>query len=517
MTSCPYNPALNFANASPRERLAGLVDAFCEILPPSELQHSPQLQALGLPVAADDGVVIGSGYLNGQLLYLAAQDGRFMGGSVGEIHGAKLLGLCRLALQDRPAALVLLGDSGGVRLQEANAGLLAIAELLRAVLEVRAAGIPVLMLIGGQRGCFGGMGLVAYSANAIVMSANARLGMSGPEVIASACGRAEYDPADQAQIMATTGAQHRWEQGDIVQLVSADIASFRAVLPELIQAYSSAPSLSLSSCRDEHQLLQRRLQAALLSDQLPATPYTAQTLHDDPLLQVLLNVSASDWQLQGDAQLVHGELSIMAKRWTLIALRRHAAIGVELAWQMAALVMQAVQQQPQRPLLLLIDTAGQRLRRQEEMLGLPRFMAHLAKSLQLARMADMPVLALIYDQALSGAIVATGMMADQCYALEDAQIHVMAASAVASITGMSEDKVRTLNKRDPGFAPGVAHYWAMGGIDAIWSQPTSELLLAALAKCAGPDRRSSLGQQRGGRRLAQNIADAVLSSAKRNQ
>ncbi|MBC3930828.1 biotin-independent malonate decarboxylase subunit beta [Undibacterium curvum] len=516
MTSRLSNPALNFANASPRERLAGLVDAFCEILPPSELQHSPQLQALGLPLAADDGVVIGSGYLNGQLLYLAAQDGRFMGGSVGEIHGAKLLGLCRLALQDRPAALVLLGDSGGVRLQEANAGLLAIAELLRAVLEVRAAGIPVLMLIGGQRGCFGGMGLVAHSANAIVMSANARLGMSGPEVIASACGRAEYDPADQAQIMATTGAQHRWEQGDIVQLLSADIASFRAVLPELIQRYSSAAALTLSQCVDEHQFLQRRLQAALLSDQLTATSCTAQTLQDDPLLQVLMNVSASDWKLQGDAQLVHGELSIAAQRWSLIALRQHAVIGVELAWQMAALVLQAVQQQPQRPLLLLIDTAGQRLRRQEEMLGLPRFMAHLAKCLQLARMAEMPVLALIYDQALSGAIVATGMMADQCYALEAAQIHVMAASAMASITGMSEDKVHTLNQSDPGFAPGVEHYWAMGGIDAIWSQPTPELILAALANRAGPDRRALLGLQRGGRRLAQYIADAVLSSAKRN-
>jgi malonate decarboxylase beta subunit len=472
---------------------------------------------LGLPLAADDGVVIGSGYLNGQLLYLAAQDGRFMGGSVGEIHGAKLLGLCRLALQDRPAALVLLGDSGGVRLQEANAGLLAIAELLRAVLEVRAAGIPVLMLIGGQLGCFGGMGLVTYSANAIVMSANARLGMSGPEVIASACGRAEYDPADQAQIMATTGAQHRWEQGDIVQLVSADIASFRAVLPELIQRYSSAAALTLSQCVDEHQFLQRRLQAALLSDQLTATPCTVQTLQDDPLLQVLMKVSASDWKLHGDAQLVHGELSIAAQRWRLIALRQHAVIGVELAWQMAALVLQAVQQQPQRPLLLLIDTAGQRLRRQEEMLGLPRFMAHLAKCLQLARMAEMPVLALIYDQALSGAIVATGMMADQCYALEAAQIHVMAASAMASITGMSEDKVHTLNQSDPGFAPGVEHYWAMGGIDAIWSQPTPELILAALANRAGPDRRALLGLQRGGRRLAQNIADAVLSSAKRNQ
>ncbi|MBR7777958.1 biotin-independent malonate decarboxylase subunit beta [Undibacterium rugosum] len=517
MISAASSPTPNFVYATPRERLSGLVDQFCELLPPSAHQYSYQLQALGLPVAADDGVVIGSGYLNGQLIYLAAQDGRFMGGSVGEIHGAKMLGLCRLALQERPAALVLLGDSGGVRLQEANAGLLAIAELLRAVLEVRAAGIPVLMLIGGQRGCFGGMGLVAHCANAIVMSPNARLGMSGPEVIASACGRAEYDPADQAQIMATTGAQHRLEQGDVLQLVSGQIEDFRAVLPELIQRYSSGAALTLITCLDEHQLLRQRLQSALLSEQLAATPVTAHTLQDDPLLQVLLNFKAYDWQLRGDAQLVHGELSIAAKRWTLIALRQHAVIGVELAWQMANLVLAAIQRQPHRPLLLLIDTAGQRLRRQEEMLGLPRFMAHLAKCLQLARLADIPLLALIYDQALSGAIVATGMMADQCYALEAAQIHVMAAPAVASITGMSVDRVRTLNGHDPGFAPGVTHYWAMGGIDAIWSQPTAELLLQALLRRSNADCRTWLGLQRGGRSLAQHIADAVLSSAKRNE
>jgi acetyl-CoA carboxylase beta subunit len=77
--------------------------------------------------------------------------------------------------------VILLAESGGVRLQEANAGLIAVSELMRAVLAVRAAGIPVIVLNGGRHGCFGGMGIVANCADTLVMSTEARLGMSGPE------------------------------------------------------------------------------------------------------------------------------------------------------------------------------------------------------------------------------------------------------------------------------------------------------------------------------------------------
>jgi malonate decarboxylase beta subunit len=53
---------------------------------------------------------------------LAAQQGEFMGGGVGEVHGAKLTGLLRRAAETRPEGVLLLLDTGGVRLHEANAG-----------------------------------------------------------------------------------------------------------------------------------------------------------------------------------------------------------------------------------------------------------------------------------------------------------------------------------------------------------------------------------------------------------
>ena len=129
---------VSYAECSARERLALLVDAgsFHEWLPPAQRLTSPHLAQLGLPAAFDDGIAIGRATLAGREVFVAAQEGEFMGGGVGEVHGAKLVGLFRRALRDRPRAVLLLLESGGVRLHEANAGLIAVSEVMRAVLDV---------------------------------------------------------------------------------------------------------------------------------------------------------------------------------------------------------------------------------------------------------------------------------------------------------------------------------------------------------------------------------------------
>jgi acetyl-CoA carboxylase beta subunit len=117
-----------------------------------------------------DGVITGAAKLEVLPIVIAAQEGGFMGGAAGEVHGAKLVGLLQRAVQDKLAGVVLLLESGGVRLQEANAGLIAVSEVIRAILASRAAGVPVVGAIGGQYGCFGGMGIAAACYTAIVMS-----------------------------------------------------------------------------------------------------------------------------------------------------------------------------------------------------------------------------------------------------------------------------------------------------------------------------------------------------------
>jgi len=251
----------SFAECPARERVARLLDAasFEEWLPPSARVMSPHLAQLGVPSAFDDGVVIGHGRLAGHSVFIAAQEGEFMGGGVGEVHGAKLVGLLQRALRDRPAAVLLLAESGGVRLHEANAGLIAVSEVMRAVLDVRAAGVPVVVLIGGANGCFGGMGIVARCTDWIVMSDSARLAMSGPEVIEASHGVEEFDAHDRALVWRTTGGKHRFLSGDCDVLVDDEVQAFRDAA---VDALGHANALTLESLEREHGLLATRLRDA---------------------------------------------------------------------------------------------------------------------------------------------------------------------------------------------------------------------------------------------------------------
>jgi malonate decarboxylase beta subunit len=249
---------LSYAECSARERLARVVDAgsFHEWLPPAERLTSPHLAQLGVPSAFDDGVAIGRATLAGRPVFVAAQEGAFMGGGVGEVHGAKLVGLLRRALRERPEAVLLLAESGGVRLHEANAGLIAVSEVMRALLDVRSAGIPVIVLIGGANGCFGGMGIVARCADRVVMSDVGRLAMSGPEVIEASHGVEEFDARDRALVWRTTGGKHRWLTGDCDVLVEDDVAAFRAAAIEGLDASRRVTPEALEA---EHDLLAARL------------------------------------------------------------------------------------------------------------------------------------------------------------------------------------------------------------------------------------------------------------------
>jgi malonate decarboxylase beta subunit len=173
------------------------------------------------------------------------------------VHGAKLTGLLARALDERPAAVLLIVESGGVRLHEANAGLIAVSEIMRAVLSLRGAGIPVLVLDGGQFGCFGGMGIVSRLCDAVIISEEGRLGLSGPEVIETTCGVEEFDSRDRALVWRTVGGKHRYLLGEAAQLVADDIDAFRAAA---IAALDAKPDLSLEALEADHARLGERLE-----------------------------------------------------------------------------------------------------------------------------------------------------------------------------------------------------------------------------------------------------------------
>jgi len=255
----------SYQELTARQRIPAIFDAgsFEEFLPPSERVASPHLAQLDAPVSFDDGVVVGRGQLDGKLVFGAAQEGGFMGGAVGEVHGAKLVGMLRRAIDENAHAVLLLLESGGVRLHEANAGLIAVSEVMRAMLDVRAAGIPVVAVVGGANGCFGGMGIAARCANAVIMSEEGRLAMSGPEVIETASGVEEFDSRDRALVWRTTGGKHRYLLGDCQVLVADESDAFRtAAIEAILEARGGEVRLTLDGLLAEQAMLARRLQDA---------------------------------------------------------------------------------------------------------------------------------------------------------------------------------------------------------------------------------------------------------------
>ena len=249
---------LSWYEATARQRVVALVDpgSVREFLPPTERRMSPHLPLFDLPRAFDDGIMVGEATLDGAPVLMAAQEGRFMGGAFGEIHGAKLVGLLRAALDLKPKAVLILFDTGGVRLQEANAGETAIAETMRAIVDVRAAGIPVIGLIGGRAGCYGGGGLIAGTCSRLAVSEGGRISVSGPEVIETNKGAEEFDSRDRALVWRTMGGKHRRLIGGADAFCADTVSAFRRVALDLI---GRAPAFDLDTLEAEQARLEDRI------------------------------------------------------------------------------------------------------------------------------------------------------------------------------------------------------------------------------------------------------------------
>ena len=155
---------------------------------------------------------------------------KFQGGAIGEVSGTKFATALSLAAADNrggtPTSAVLLLETGGVRLQEANLGLATVAEICAALLELREHR-PVVGVIAGRLGSFGGVSIAAGLCSALVMTSEARLGLNGPEVIESEAGINELDSSDHAEVWALTGGIQRTRTGLADTLVADDVEQIR--------------------------------------------------------------------------------------------------------------------------------------------------------------------------------------------------------------------------------------------------------------------------------------------------
>ncbi len=217
-----------------------------------------------------------------------------------------------------------------------------------------------------------------------------------------------------------------------------------------------------------------------------------------------------DVHIDGDRVVGTGQAA--AGTIAVVGTHNHAAIGADLAFALATDVLAVIEDHPGRPILMLVDTQGQKLSRRDEMLGNPGYLAHLGKCFEVARKRGHKLLALVYGEAVSGGFLALGMTADTAYATPDAQVRVMALPAMSRITQIPVDRLEELCRTSPIFGPGAEHYEKLGAIEGLWKADLAKLLEAALASPTQGDMRRKLGHERGGRTSAHVVVERILAA-----
>ena len=163
-----------------RERLDVLLDAgsFEEL--DMYVEHNCVDFGMAAQIIPGDGVVTGSGTINGRLVFVFSQDFTVFGGSLSERHAQKICKIMDMALKVG-APVVGLNDSGGARIQEGVASLGGYAEVFQR--NVLASGVvPQISLIMGP--CAGGAVYSPAMTDFILMVKDSSyMFVTGPDVV----------------------------------------------------------------------------------------------------------------------------------------------------------------------------------------------------------------------------------------------------------------------------------------------------------------------------------------------
>jgi len=132
-----------------------------------------------------DGVVTGFGTINGEPVYVAAEDFTVMGGTYGEYHSKKIVRIMDMAFQSK-APFITINDSGGARIEEGISGLDGYGDMF--LRHTRASGkIPQIAVVMGP--CAGGACYGPALCDYVFMVENSsQMFLTGPGVVKTVMG-----------------------------------------------------------------------------------------------------------------------------------------------------------------------------------------------------------------------------------------------------------------------------------------------------------------------------------------
>ncbi|WP_181351233.1 biotin-independent malonate decarboxylase subunit beta [Thalassobacillus sp. CUG 92003] len=500
-----------------RRRAKAILDegTYRELLDPFAEMESPHLEKQGIVPESDDGVVIAKGRINCEAAVVISIEANFQGGGIGEVSGAKIAGTLELALRNNMNGErvypVLLFDTGGVRLQEANYGLLSIAEISSAIVALRQY-VPVVGLVPGKIGVFGGMSITAGLCTSLLMTKEGRIGLNGPEVIEQEAGIEELDAQDRRKIWNTIGGEQRVATGLAERLVKDDIPSikeavhntFKTDLHEaprsaqvegfssLINSFDPADDIQPYNVRGKWGRIIKGETFSYNNNRKPSQQHDQygrgytwfKALAD---LEEVTQKSAVPSVLCSDNQIGDSNtriITIVPDAYSKFYRARNGEVGLEQGWSIARYIHQAIDEdkyREKRAIVAIIDVPSQAYGYKEELLGLHQACAAAVDAYATARMAGHPVVSLIVGNAISGAFLSHGLQSNRLLAFDDEKVnvHVMSKSSAARITRRTIDELEVATKRVPAMAYDIKSFEKLGALDDLISgldfdNPTSK-------------------------------------------
>jgi acetyl-CoA carboxylase carboxyltransferase component len=165
---------------------------------------------MGAKARAGDGVLGGSGTVDGRPVFCYAQDSSFAGGSLGEQHANTIARVLELAGRGR-APVIGFVSSGGARMQEGIAALGGYGRIFRRIVQLSGR-VPQISVVTGLSA--GGGAYSPALTDWVVMTEESSMFLTGPGVVREALG----EDVNAAQL----GGTRVHERNGVCHFVAAD-------------------------------------------------------------------------------------------------------------------------------------------------------------------------------------------------------------------------------------------------------------------------------------------------------
>lgn len=496
----------SFVELNARDRVNALLDNGHELIDPFDQLIAPSLLAQGIVPESDDGIVVSRGTIAGKQALVIAMEGKFQGGGIGEVSGAKIVSALEHALEENKKGNeifpIIVLDTGGVRLQEANYGLLSISEIGNMIIALKEY-VPVIGLVPGRVGSFGGMSITSALMSYLIATKKARVGLNGPEVIEQEAGVREFDSSDKDLIWNTLGSRQRVESKIIDELVTDSVESIKEAVVAAInerkdthRSESSEFYLSLLDSLDlskpmtiaeyneaiaKHQATPVELPTVSEGDKPAATSvgyewFEALTDMKNPTSSVGTVYYGESDKFAEDAIVT----SIVPDPKNPMYRVRNGEVGLVEGFRMGQILNHVYEEDKdkviKRPIVIVIDVPSQAYGYNEELIGIHVALANSAAAYAKLRQAGHPVIGLIAGNAISGAFLAHGLQSSRLIALNSKEITVQAMSkaSAARVTKRTIAEIEAAADKVPAIAYDINNYTKLGAIHCFLEDITDQ-------------------------------------------